>query len=460
MLTALALFVLAAWPLLLVALPPYQDLPNHVATAHIIEHPDLYPQYVFNGLFKSNCLMTLWFHLFGRFGLYGAARAFTALVLAVNALALPLFVLRFAGRRALPVAMLFAWPLVHSFSISMGFLNFAFAFALALMLLALLDRQREHATPARGLGIAVLAGVLWYAHPFPLAVVGALVALHVVTRAGWPARLSAARRVAGAARARGAALARGRPASTWSRPSTRTTMAAATFSYLNPWELVAHLWTDVSGALTRWGSVTLVPALLLPVFVWAWRRRATPPAFLSTPAMARARRAYIALPVMLSNWWYLNCRLVPFLWAGLLLRLPAPSAPRRGRAGGLRAGVLGGDGRGLRQARPRPGRIHGRDRRRAGARDAAAADVRAREDQRFHRQPDPRLGLLHREQGHRGAPGVCGRTIVPDHLPGVSAACAHSACAGPIRRVVRDAGRGLQSVAPDPQRRGVRSDLA
>jgi hypothetical protein len=25
---------------------------------------------------------------------------------------------------------------------------------------------------------------------------------------------------------------------------------------------------------------------------------------------------------MLSNWWYLNCRLVPFLWAGLALRLP------------------------------------------------------------------------------------------------------------------------------------------
>jgi hypothetical protein len=40
--------------------------------------------------------------------------------------------------------------------------------------------------------------------------------------------------------------------------------------------------------------------------------------------------AYMGLPVMLSNWWYLNCRLVPFLWAGLLLRvcggLPRPVA--------------------------------------------------------------------------------------------------------------------------------------
>ncbi|HXU03522.1 MAG TPA: hypothetical protein VN903_21300, partial [Polyangia bacterium] len=134
-LVALALFALSAWPLLLVDLPPLQDLPNHVATAHIIAHPDVYPEFVFNGLFKSNALLTLWFQVFGGHGLFGAARAYTALVLAASALALPLFVLRFAGRRGLVVAMLFAWPLVHSFSVSMGFLNFALAFALALILL-------------------------------------------------------------------------------------------------------------------------------------------------------------------------------------------------------------------------------------------------------------------------------------------------------------------------------------
>jgi hypothetical protein len=41
------------------------------------------------------------------------------------------------------------------------------------------------------------------------------------------------------------------------------------------------------------------------------------------PAMAALAAAYAALPVMLSNWSYLHCRLVPFLWAGLALRLPA-----------------------------------------------------------------------------------------------------------------------------------------
>ena len=39
--------------------------------------------------------------------------------------------------------------------------------------------------------------------------------------------------------------------------------------------------------------------------------------------MAVLAAAYVGLPVMMSNWWYLNCRLVPFLWAGLLVRLPS-----------------------------------------------------------------------------------------------------------------------------------------
>jgi hypothetical protein len=327
-LVALALFALSAWPLLLVDLPPLQDLPNHVATAHIIAHPDVYPEFVFNGLFKSNALLTLWFQVFGGHGLFGAARAYTALVLAASALALPLFVLRFAGRRGLVVAMLFAWPLVHSFSVSMGFLNFALAFALALILLTELDRQRERPTPLRGLGIAVIAGALWYAHPFPLAVVGALVAAHAITRKTWPARIGA-----GVALllplAPAALLAVSAAQQHLVKAEHATTQAAGTFAYLNPWEIAAHLWTDVSGALTRWGSMTIVPALLLVWFAWKGegQRRASQPAFLSTPAMFVLLAVYVALPVMLSNWNYLNCRLVPFLWAGLLLRLPV-TVPR------------------------------------------------------------------------------------------------------------------------------------
>jgi hypothetical protein len=321
-LLALALFALSAWPLLLVRLPPLQDLPNHVATAHIISHPELYPEYGFNGFFKSNVLLTLWLHLFGGQGLYGAARAFTALVLAATAVALPVFVLRFAGRRHLFVATCFGWPLVHSFSVSMGFLNFALAFALSLILLAVLDRQRDEPSLERGLGITALGGVLWLAHPFPLAVVGALVALHAATRSGWRARAAAAL----------ALLAPLVPAGLLSLVAAHqhlvkaehATAAATTFVYLSPWRIVAHFWTDVSGALTRWGSMTVVPALLLPFFALASASRSRWAArpFFSGPAMAALGVAYAALPIMVSNWWYLNCRLVPFLWAGLLLRLP------------------------------------------------------------------------------------------------------------------------------------------
>ena len=319
-LVALALFALSAWPLLLVDLPPFQDLPNHVATAHIIAHPDLYPQFAFNGLFKSNALLTLWLYVLGNHGLFGATRAFVAIVLAANALALPLFLMHFSGRRGLLVATLFGWPLVHSFLVAMGFLNFAFAFALSLILLTVLDRQRERPTVARGLGAAALSGVIWYAHLFPLAIVGALVALHAATRSTWRARITA-----------GVALLLPlAPAALLSLAAARqhlvkaehaTTKAAGTFSYLNPWEIVAHLWTDVSGALTWWGSMTLVPALLLVWFAWKQGRVARP--FLSSTAMAVLAAAYVGLPVMMSNWWYLNCRLVPFLWAGLLVRLPS-----------------------------------------------------------------------------------------------------------------------------------------
>ncbi|HLK93821.1 MAG TPA: hypothetical protein VKZ18_28270 [Polyangia bacterium] len=322
LLVGAALFGLYAWPLLLVPVPPLQDLPNHLATAHIVAHPDLFPEFAFNGLFKSNALLTLWFYTVGRLGLYGAARAFVALVLAANALALPMFVLRFAGRRALPVAMLFAWPLVHGFAVSMGFLNFAFAFALALMLLTVLDRQREAPTIGRGVAIGLLAGAVWYAHPFPLAVVGALVALHVATRATMRERVaSAVRLLLPLAPAGALALL---AAQHHLVKSEHSTAASAAFLYLNPWENLEHLWLDVSGALTRWGAATAVPAILLPILALASpsRQPRPPRAFFSAAALVCLGLAYAGLPTMMSNWNYLNCRLAPFLWLALLVRLP------------------------------------------------------------------------------------------------------------------------------------------
>src|SRR4029077_20601346 len=66
LLIAVLLFLIAAWPLALVALPPLQDLPNHLAATTVIEHPDRYPGFVFNGFFKTNSALFTWLLLVGR----------------------------------------------------------------------------------------------------------------------------------------------------------------------------------------------------------------------------------------------------------------------------------------------------------------------------------------------------------------------------------------------------------
>lgn len=324
-LAGMALFVLSAWPLLLVDLPPLQDLPNHVATAHIIAHPDLYPQIGFNGFFKSNALLTLWLATFGGFGLVGAAKAFVALVLAAGAVALPVFVLRFAGRSIVPVAALLAWPMVHGSFVSMGFLNFAFAFAMSLILLVTLDRQRARPTFLRGIASAALATLVWYAHPFPLAVIVGLVAVHALGHPTWRARLASGWTLLWPLMPAGLLVFAAAYQHLVKAEHAPATVGAA-FSYLNPWEILIHFWSDVSGSFTRWGLATVVPAALLPYL--AWKQRGLHRSFFTWRALILLAIIYLALPMMMSNWWHLHCRLVPFLWAGLLVRLP-PTLPRR-----------------------------------------------------------------------------------------------------------------------------------
>ncbi len=248
---AFVLFALSAWPLLLVDMPPFQDLPNHVATAHIVEHPELFPQFVFNGFFKTNSFLALWFHLFGDERLLVAARLATAFTIAVSSLALPFFFLHFRGRRGMSVAMLFTWPLVHGFFVSMGFLNFVVAFSLSLILLIVIDRQRQEPSWRRGLAIALLSGAVWYAHLFPLFVVGGLVAWEALRQPGRRARLAAV----------GTILLPLVPAGLLSFFSTEQHLVKVAprylyplVSYQNVWELFEHLWRDASGRSPAGGA--------------------------------------------------------------------------------------------------------------------------------------------------------------------------------------------------------------
>jgi len=183
------LFLIAAWQLALVDLPPFQDLPNHLAAVTVIQHPERYPEFVFNGYFKTNSALFTWLLLVGSVvGTKAAARLFALLVLAVGALAYPRFVLSLAGRRRMVISAFFVWPMVHNWFVSMGMLDFALSVPLATILLIMLNEQRQRPTKVRAFGIALLALVTWHAHVFPLLVVLLLVALEVVLRPTWRER--------------------------------------------------------------------------------------------------------------------------------------------------------------------------------------------------------------------------------------------------------------------------------
>jgi len=318
--TGAALFVLGAWPLVLVELPPLQDLPNHVASAFIARHPARYPDLAFNGLWKSNALLELWLSRFDDLRL--GARLFTALAIAAGAFGLPWVVLELAGRRALRSASLLLWPLVHGFFVAMGMLNFAIAFPLAMIVLVGLERQRAAPSVARGARIAALALVTWYAHPFPLIVVGGLAAVELATG-------RAARREAGRAGLRTAlaTLAPLVPAGALVLGTAldhlikATPAAAVPAAWPTVWDLVAQLWLHGAGPLTRWGSATVVPVIALAIL--AWRQRGARPAMLGGWGVALLAASYAGLPLMASNWWYLDSRLVPFLWLAAAVRAPA-----------------------------------------------------------------------------------------------------------------------------------------
>jgi hypothetical protein len=320
-----ALFVLAAWPLLLVELPPLQDLPNHVASAYIVHHLDRYPDYVFNGFWKSNSLLARWLDLWPDRDLWCGARIFVAFVLAANAFGLPWFVLQVAGRRAMVTASLVIWPLVHGFFLAMGMLNFAIAIPLSLVVLVALDRQRARPSLALACAITALAFATWYVHPFPLIVAGGLAALAWIE----------ARRRGGPGGGVRAAVAMLLPLAPIAALVVATTVqhlvkvegapVATGLDVVLPasWEVPLDLWLHASGALTRWGSVTVIPAIALPILTW---RRAAPPILARWASLALVA-GYAGLPLMISNWWYLNARLVPFVWIALAIRMP-PRVPR------------------------------------------------------------------------------------------------------------------------------------
>jgi hypothetical protein len=320
LLLSTVLFVLSAWPLLLVQIPPFQDLPNHLAAITIIQHPERYPEFVFNGFFKTNSALFTWLLVVGRLvGTRMASKLFVLLVLGLEALALPRFVLSFAGRRRMVVSLFFAWPLVHNWFVSTGMLDFALGIPLATLLLVGLNAQRQKPTLGRGVGLALLGMVSWHAHVFPLLVVQMLIAVHMVTRRSWVERLCAARVLLPPLLPSAALVA----VSLWvhtTEPVGAMTGYVALGKMLPPWELFYNLWAEYFWSFTWLELSTLVPCLGLGLWaLYKWRDDVP---FFGPAEFVALGALYFFTPYVATNWFHVNSRFIPFLWLAALVRLP------------------------------------------------------------------------------------------------------------------------------------------
>jgi hypothetical protein len=336
------LFVVGAWPLTRTEVPPYQDLPNHLATLTVIENLNAYPEYVFNGFFKTNAALFTWLYFVGKVtGIKLAARLFAFVTLAANAVMIPRFVLHFTGsRKRTLMASLFAWPMVHNWFVSMGMLDFAIAVPLSLALLLAIDRHRAAPSLQRAGAVAVLAFATWYAHVFPLLVVHLLVFVEAFICPRWRQRLRALRTMV-------LPLV---PATVLALVSVgqhvRDTVEPMTGfmehqKVLAPWELVYNLWAEWFWAYSNLSLSSMVPCIALGVVGFqGLRRRETPsPVFFSRWAMLSLVVLYCFIPYKMTNWFHVNSRLIPYIWVGLLLFVPPTLSKRLVFALGV-SGVL------------------------------------------------------------------------------------------------------------------------
>jgi hypothetical protein len=319
LLLSAALFVLGAWPLALVRVPPLQDLPNHLATAAVLAHPRDYPEFVFNGYLKTNSALFVWLSVVGHIaGLETASRLFVLLVLGLAALAYPLFALSFGGRERMIVAAAFAWPLVHNWFVSMGMLDFALGFALSMFLLVVLNRLRQRPTPGAAIAAALLGVLVWYAHVLPLLAVLLLVGIHLVVARSWR-RPTEAAWLAAPLVLPGALAAMSLLAQLGESQGAMTGYVQLG-KFVPTWELAYNLWAEWFWAFTWREMATLVPCVLLGL--WAISRARDDVPFLGPHAFAVLAALYFFCPYIAGNWFHVNSRFVAFLWLAALARVP------------------------------------------------------------------------------------------------------------------------------------------
>ena len=321
LLVSAALFVVGAWPLALTEVPPYQDLPNHLAAATVIDNPGRYPEFAFNGFFKTNAALFAWLYVVGKVtGIKLAARLFALLVLAANAIVLPRFVLTLTGsRKRMLIASMFVWPMVHNWFVSMGMLDFALAVPVSLGLLLALDRQRRSPSLSNALLVTGLGAVTWYAHVLPLLVVHMLVLIEVARRPSWKERLGALRSMALPLLPVVALVGMSIFEQLRDNVGSMSTVVQHG-KMVPPWELAYNLWAEWFWGFTKLSITSIVPCLLLAYYGLGRRRES--PMFFSPIAVLALGLLFCLAPYRITNWYHVNSRLIPFLWVALLLRVP------------------------------------------------------------------------------------------------------------------------------------------
>ena len=334
-----ALFVLGAWPLLLCDMPPLEDLPAHLATSVVIRHPEAYPNFIFHGFFKTNAALFLWLHVFGEAHVVLAGKLFVALVVFAHAFVFPRLASEAGDEERVVPATLLAVPLVHNWFIAAGMLDYALGSALAIAALLLLSRQARERSWGRAIAIGVLGLAIWYAHVFALAIVVLLVLVEAArTRSPRPFVVSAPLAPAAIAGAWSAMVEMGRSHGATSHG----------FVWRAPWESAYEIWAHYAWSFSKLEIVSLATTLVLAMGLLLRRARADVAFFSPASAVVLAIFA-LGAPSEAFDWFAVNSRFLPFLYAIAIVHAPTKVPPHRA-FGAMWARPTGA-------ASPRPGRV-------------------------------------------------------------------------------------------------------
>ncbi len=324
-------FALAAFPLLLVEIPPLQDLPNHLATISVLRHPELYPEFTSNGFAKTNSAFFLWLYaLAPKVGMGIATKVFVAGLVGLNAFVFSSRVFAHTRRRsAVVLGALFAFPLAHNWFVSAGMLDFALSVPLAFILLGLVDAQGKVETTTdqsgslRGVLMAVVALLTWYAHSMGLLIAGLLVAFHWLVGETWRGRRGQGFRLTLLPLAPAGLLVALSILSQVRSLAMDPAMSPPRFSAV--WEVLYNFWAQTFWSFTKLSILSVVPCASLVVCALFYGRAESAAlrrsVFASSGLIALVAIASVC-PFVYDNWFHVNTRFFLFIAFALLLRLP------------------------------------------------------------------------------------------------------------------------------------------